>query len=59
MSKVTRYSNMIPGGYCAVMINGVIKNQEVHADKKGELYITYKGKRYHESEMPMGEEVEV
>lgn len=59
MSKVIRYSNMVPGYFCTVEINGSIKNHKVKEDSKGEVYIVYKGKKYTEQQMPMGEEVDV
>lgn len=59
MSKVIRYSSMHDGGFCAVMIDGKMKNQQVRTDKDGKLYIIYKGKKYSEEKMPMGEEVDV
>ena len=59
MSKVTRYSNMVPGHFCTVEINGSIKNHEVKENNKGEIYIVYKGKKFTEAQMPMGEEVEI
>jgi hypothetical protein len=50
---------MIPGHFCTIDFNGSIKNYEVKEDNKGELYITRKGKKYTELQMPMGKEVEI
>lgn len=59
MSRVMRIGSMVDGYFCPVMIDGHIKNHMVRTDKEGKLYISYKGKKFTEEKMPMGDEVEV
>lgn len=59
MSKVTRMGSMIDGMYCPLMYNGRTKQYKVQSNNNGDLYICWNGKKLHEEELPMGEEVEV
>lgn len=59
MSRVMRIGSMVDGCFCPVMIDGNVKNHMVRTDKEGNLYISYKGKKFTEEKMPMGDEVEV
>lgn len=56
MTRVERVSSMIEGMPCVVLINGETKHFPVH-EKNNKKYITLFGKRVHEQELPMGEEV--
>ena len=56
MARVERVSSMIEGMPCVVLINGETKHFPVH-EKNNKKYITLFGKRMHEKDLPMGEEI--
>lgn len=56
--KIERLSTMIEGGYCALMIDGSSCHKEVKRGAKG-LYIRINHGTYYESDLPLGEEVEI
>lgn len=47
---------MVEGMRCAIMIDDEVRYFPVH-EKNQKKYVKIKGKRYHEHELPMGEEV--
>lgn len=56
MAKVERISSMIEGLPCVILINGEPKHFPVH-EKNNKKFVTLLGKRMHESDLPMGEEI--
>lgn len=59
MAKITRIGTMVAGMYCPLMFSGRTKQYKVLVNSKGDLYINWNGKKLHEEDLPMGEEVEV
>lgn len=58
MARVERVSSMIEGIPCVILINGEPKHFPVH-DKNNKKYVTLFGKRVHEDDLPMGEEITI
>ena len=58
MAKVERVSSMQEGLPCVIMINGIPRHFPVH-EKNNKKYVTLLGKRMHEKDLPMGEEVNI
>ena len=56
MARVTRISSMVEGLQCVILIDGKPKYFPVH-EKNNKKFVTLCGKRMHEHELPMGEEV--
>lgn len=56
MAQLIRVSSMVEGMRCAIMIDDEVRYFPVH-EKNQKKYVKIKGKRYHEHELPMGEEV--
>lgn len=58
MARLTRISSMVEGVPCVVMIDNEVKHYPVHEHStKKTKYIKYKGKKFFEKDLPMGEEI--
>ena len=56
--KIERLSTMIEGKSCALLIDGSSYHKEVKRGERG-LYIRLNHNTYYESDLPLGEEVEI
>lgn len=57
--KIVRVGSMVEGLYCPILVNNVSKHYIVHSNNNGKLFISYKGKKLYEDDLPMGEEIEI